>query len=58
MLAHAVTNALLGVYVLALHKVFPQIAGHLVSASVISIPCAILISKLSLPEEEEPETVV
>jgi len=52
-----VASTVLGVYVLALHQVFPQIAGHLVSASVISIPCAILISKLSLPEEEQPETL-
>lgn len=51
-----VASTVLAVYVLALKDVFPQIAGHLVSASVISIPCAILISKVSLPEMEVPET--
>jgi concentrative nucleoside transporter, CNT family len=52
-----VASTVLAVYVLALKDVFPQIAGHLVSASVISIPCAILISKVSLPEMETPVTL-
>ena len=51
-----VASTVLAVYVLALQNVFPQIAGHLVSASVISIPCAILISKLALPEDGQPAT--
>ena len=46
----------MGIYITALHKTFPNIAGHLVSASLISIPCAILISKLFYPEQEHPET--
>ena len=51
-----VASSVMAVYVMALKGVFPQIAGHLVSASIISIPCAILVSKLSLPESETPET--
>ncbi|MGV7220368.1 MAG: NupC/NupG family nucleoside CNT transporter [Nitrospinales bacterium] len=51
-----VASTVMGIYVFALKDVFPQIAGHLVSASIISIPCAVLISKLSLPEIETPET--
>jgi len=51
-----VASTVLAVYVMALKEVFPQIAGHLVSASVISIPCAILVSKASLPESNTPET--
>lgn len=51
-----VASTVMGIYVFALKDVFPQIAGHLVSASIISIPCAVLISKLSLPEAETPET--
>jgi len=51
-----VASTVLAIYVIALADVFPQIAGHLVSASIISIPCAILISKLSLPEDQTPET--
>ncbi len=52
-----VASTVLGIYVMALQSTFPQIAAHLISASVISIPCAILISKLSLPETENPETM-
>ena len=34
-----VASTVMTIYVIALHEVFPQIAGHLLSASVISIPC-------------------
>lgn len=46
----------LGLYVIMLGKSFPQIAGHLMSASIISIPAAIVMAKLLLPETETPET--
>lgn len=46
----------LGLYVILLGKSFPQIAGHLMSASVIAIPAAIVMAKLLLPETEIPET--
>ena len=52
-----VASTVMAIYVMALQDIFPQIAGHLISASVISIPCAVLISKLSLPEEEVPLTL-
>ena len=52
-----VASTVMVVYVIALKNVFPQIAGHLVSASIISIPCAILISKLSIPEVGTPQTM-
>lgn len=52
-----VASTVMGIYVIALHKTFPNIAGHLVSASLISIPCAILISKLFCPEQNQPETL-
>ena len=52
-----VASTVMAVYVIALKDVFPQIAGHLISASIISIPCAILISKLSIPESKSPETL-
>ena len=51
-----VATTVMAVYVIALKEIFPQIAGHLISASIISIPCAVLISKLSLPENESPQT--
>jgi CNT family concentrative nucleoside transporter len=51
-----VASTTLGVYVLMLGKTFPQIAGHLLSASVLSIPAATVMAKLLLPETETPET--
>jgi CNT family concentrative nucleoside transporter len=36
---------------------FPQIAGHLLSASIIAIPAVIVTTKLLLPEAETPETL-
>ena len=52
-----VASTVMAIYVIALQGVFPEIAGHLISASIISIPCAILISKLTLPEDQQPETL-
>lgn len=52
-----VASTVMGIYVVALHDIFPEIAGHLVSASLISIPCAVISSKLSLPEQSMPETM-
>ncbi len=51
-----VASTTLAVYVLFLRQSFPQIAGHLLSASLLSIPCAVLAAKLILPETEVPET--
>jgi len=44
-------------YVFILKDVFPNIAGHLISASLISAPAALIMSKLILPETEKPETL-
>jgi CNT family concentrative nucleoside transporter len=51
-----VASTTLGIYVSFLHASFPQIAGHLLSASVLSIPAVIVMTKLLLPETETPET--
>jgi CNT family concentrative nucleoside transporter len=51
-----VASTTLAIYVLFLQDVFPRIAGHLISASVLSIPAAAMISKLILPETGQPET--
>lgn len=53
-----VASSTLGVYVAFLTGVFPQIAGHLISASVLAIPASVVVSKLLLPETETPETLV
>lgn len=52
-----VASTVMGIYVSALQHVVPQIAGHLISASIISIPCAVLISKLTIPEDGQPVTL-
>jgi CNT family concentrative nucleoside transporter len=46
----------LALYVFLLKGQFPTIAGHLVSASIISAIAAIVMSKIILPETESPET--
>ena len=46
----------LGIYTLLLSKPFPNIAGHLLSASVIAIPASVVMAKLLMPETETPET--
>ncbi|MDX1503700.1 MAG: nucleoside transporter C-terminal domain-containing protein [Thermoanaerobaculia bacterium] len=51
-----VASTTLAVYVIFLRDVFPRIAGHLISASLLSIPCAILVAKLILPERESTAT--
>ncbi|RKY55887.1 MAG: nucleoside transporter [Candidatus Neomarinimicrobiota bacterium] len=52
-----VASSMLAVYITVLHHQFPTIAGHLVSASIMNAPAAIVISKLLYPETEKPETL-
>jgi CNT family concentrative nucleoside transporter len=47
----------LALYVFLLQKQFPTIAGHLVSASILSAIAAIVMSKIIMPETEIPETL-
>ena len=52
-----VASSTLGIYVAFLTPVFPQIAGHLLSASVLAIPASVVVCKLLLPETETPVTL-
>ncbi len=52
-----IASTVLAFYVRLLEPVFPLIAGHLISASFLSIPAAVLISKVLYPETETPETM-
>ncbi|MBF0274692.1 MAG: nucleoside transporter [Nitrospinae bacterium] len=52
-----IASSMLALYVYILHQEFPQIAGHLVSASILSAPAALIISKLMFPETELPKTL-
>jgi len=52
-----VASNVLALYVFSLRDQFPTIAGHLISASLLSAPAALVMSKLLLPEGEQPETL-
>jgi CNT family concentrative nucleoside transporter len=52
-----VASNVLALYVFSLKDQFPMIAGHLISASFLSIPAALIISKLMMPESEQPKTL-
>ncbi len=49
-----IASSVLALYAFSLKAVFPTIAGHLVSASLLSAPAA---PKIILPEGESPETL-
>lgn len=52
-----IASTVLGLYVLTLQSVFPDIAGHLVTASLLSAPAALVMAKVVYPETEQPETL-
>lgn len=52
-----VAGGVLGAYTVMLRDVFPDIAGHLISASVLGAPAALVIAKAMLPETETPKTL-
>lgn len=52
-----VASSMLAVYIMMLKGSFPTIAGHLVSASIMNAPAAIIISKIICPETDNPETL-
>ena len=52
-----VASSTMGMYVMILHPVFTNIAGHLVSASIMSVPAAVVMAKILLPETEKPDTI-
>src|SRR5258708_37567782 len=50
-----VASSTLGVYVAFLTGVFPQIAGHLISASILAIPAFVVVTKLLILETQTPK---
>jgi CNT family concentrative nucleoside transporter len=52
-----IASSVLALYVFILRGEFPTIAAHLVSASVLSAPAAVVMSKLIMPETGEPVTL-
>ncbi|HEX9165782.1 MAG TPA: NupC/NupG family nucleoside CNT transporter [Gemmatimonadales bacterium] len=51
-----VAGGVLAAYVGMLSGIFPNIASHLLAASVMNAPAGLLLSKIILPETEEPVT--
>ncbi len=51
-----VAGGVLAAYVGLLDKVVPDIAGHLIAASVMSAPAGLVIAKVMWPETEDSET--
>ena len=51
-----VAGSVLALYVLWLEKI-PGIAGHMLAASIMSAPAALVISKLIYPETEDAKTI-
>ncbi len=49
-------SSTLAIYVNFLRPVFPNILGHLVSASIMAIPACFVLSKILVPETEIPLT--
>lgn len=49
-------SSTLAIYVSFLKPYFPNILGHLVSASIIAIPACFVLSKILVPETETPLT--
>ncbi len=52
-----IASTVLALYVIILQNEIPTIAGHLVSASFISAPACIIMSKLLIPETGKPVTL-
>lgn len=52
-----VASNVMAMYVFMLKDTFPNIAGHLISASIISAPAAVVMSKILLPETGRPATM-
>ena len=50
-----VAGGIMAIYVLMLSDI-PGIAGHLLAASIMSAPAALVIAKIMYPETEEPAT--
>jgi len=52
-----VASNVLALYVFTLRAQFPTIAGHLISASFLSAPAALVTSKILFPETQTPKTL-
>ncbi len=53
----SIASTVLALYAQLLRPVFPNITGHLISASIMAIPACFVVSKLLVPETEIPKTL-
>lgn len=52
-----VAGGVMASYVAMLQPFFPDIAGHLIAASVMSAPATLVVAKIMIPETEPSETM-
>ena len=52
-----VAGGVMAAYVGMLSGIFPDIAGHLIAASVMSAPASLVLAKMMVPETETPTTM-
>lgn len=52
-----VAGGVMAAYIMMLKDTVPNIAGHLIAASVMGAPAGVLFSKLLVPETEKPATL-
>jgi CNT family concentrative nucleoside transporter len=50
-------GGVLGAYILMLSGYFPNIAAHLISASILSAPAGFIVAKVMVPERQKPKTM-
>jgi CNT family concentrative nucleoside transporter len=53
----SIASSVLALYAGFLRPTFPTITGHLVSASIMTIPACFVMSKLLVPETKRPQTL-
>lgn len=51
-----IAGSVMAAYIGILQPYFPQVAGHILSASLMSAPAAVVIAKIMIPESETPLT--
>jgi len=51
-----IAGGVMASYIAFLHPRFPDIAGHLLAASVMNAPAGLLLAKMMVPEDGVPET--
>lgn len=51
-----IAGSVMAAYIGILQPHFPQVAGHILSASLMSAPAAVVIAKIMIPESETPFT--